>query len=668
MRYQALLLAMLTALAHGKATLSGPDELHVMLQGASPVDLAALVESKGGSITHELHIIDAVGATVTQEQLDQVLASPLVTRHIDDLLVKEHEEDAQQESPGCDVGAALELQFDHTGISWTLYNKLAQPASLQTLVFSWPALLGPVASVALGDNQLAPSSYEQPSSGSLHLTLDKPQTVSLAGTADLRIKFKPAATINPDLPLRQRDFAITAEFHGDCSAKLIPGYENNDENFHYTVIAGADALHTHGITGKGVTVAVVDSGLWEHPALATDTAGASRIIARYDAIANSANVEAFDESGHGTHMTSIIAHSGALSRNGLATGSFKGVAPDVNLVAVKAFDVEGQGDLLDIVRAIQWVVDNRERYNIRVLNLSFAARPRWNYWEDPINQAVMRAWASGITVVAAAGNEGPGDMTIGSPGNLPYIITVGAITDSWTPDTRDDDYIPDFSSRGPTPNAHIKPDIVAPGGHMAGVTRPGSTLTRDHPEYQMQNGDFVMTGSSQASALVSGIAALLLQLQPELSPDEIKCKLTSSAQPAINRDGLLAYSPFQQGQGQVSANRAVTLGATECGNSDLDIHKDMMGLEHFQGPAIVDQDGSVSLPGLADMLSPLPSAQGMSDTRKWGIKDHIERNPPLAESAADGPGTPFDWQKMYFMEKAKIEELAQQPPAGNRQP
>ena len=94
---------------------------------------------------------------------------------------------------------------------------------------------------------------------------------------------------------------------------------------------------------------------------------------------------------------------GVVTVNGSPTGTFKGIAPDVNLVAVKAFNVEGQGALLDIVRAVQWVVDNRETYNIRVLNLSFSQRPRWHYWEDPINQAVMRAWATGITVVAAAG-------------------------------------------------------------------------------------------------------------------------------------------------------------------------------------------------------------------------------------------------------------------------
>ena len=146
----------------------------------------------------------------------------------------------------------------------------------------------------------------------------------------------------------------------------------------------------------------------------------------------------------------------------------------------------------------------------------------------------MKAWESGIAVVAAAGNEGPGVETIGSPGNIPYIITVGAVTDSWTPNTRDDDYIPDFSSRGPTPSGHVKPDIVALGGHMTGLIRPESAMALEQPEDMLRTGEFVLTGSSQASALVSGILALLLQLEPSLTPDDIKCKLITSAEPAIN--------------------------------------------------------------------------------------------------------------------------------------
>jgi hypothetical protein len=416
-----------------------------MLQGSSSRELTELVETHGGTVSHDLHIINAVGALLTQAQLDEVLKSPLIIRHIDDLSASEPPDEPLKSS--CDVGGALELDYNTEGIRWTLYNKLPAPANLEALELTWPVTLGTVDKISLGDKTINPGLYRDTPAGSLELQFSGSPAPVLTGRADLKVNFKsPSLPDPPDPPLQQRDFTVTASFLGDCSTTLIPGYENNHENFYYASVAGAGALHLQGITGKGVTVAVLDSGLWETEALANNTSGKPRVLARYDAIKNTAGDKVFDESGHGTHMTSVIAHSGVTTENGNPTGTFKGIAPDVNLVAVKAFNVEGQGALLDIVRAVQWVVDNQEAYNIRVLNLSFSQRPRWHYWEDPINQAVMHAWAADITVVAAAGNEGPEPMSIGSPGNIPYIITVGAVTDSWTPENRDDDYIPDFSS------------------------------------------------------------------------------------------------------------------------------------------------------------------------------------------------------------------------------
>ena len=197
---------------------------------------------------------------------------------------------------------------------------------------------------------------------------------------------------------------------------------------------------------------------------------------------------------------------------------------------------------------------------------------------------------------------------------------------------------------------------------MAGITRPGSTLTEQHPDYFLRTGEFVMTGSSQASALVSGIAALLLQLEPDLSPDDIKCKLTTSAEPAINRDGLLTYSPFQQGNGYVSATRAITLGQTGCGNPGMDIHKDISGEEHFEGPAIVDEAGNPSLPDLDEVLSPETPETNTGQSRRWGAKAHIER--PNYRGGADHPQPSppgFDWESIYLEEKATIEGLAKDP-------
>jgi hypothetical protein len=642
----------------------------IMLQGSSAAEMRELVTLNGGMVTHDLPIINAVGARVTRQCLDNILESPLVDRYLDDLSASEIPKPAPAEpEPGCDVGGALELGINDTGINWRLYNKNEQPAQLSRLELSWPVDLGALAELRLGKTVLALPSNPVPAN-QLVLTYDLGTHPEIATTADLVANFSPLGPDKNHATPRQREFTLEVQFVGDCSAKLIPGYANNDEDTYFPTAVGADALHKHGVTGKGITVAIIDSGLWEHEALVNDTQGRNRLIARYDAITDISGKTTFDESGHGTHIASVLAHSGQVTFNAEPTGSFKGVAPDVNLVAVKAFDIEGHGDFLDLVRAIQFVVDNRDKYGIKVLNLSFAARPRWIYWLDPINQAIMRAWAAGITVVAAAGNEGPDAMTIGSPGNLPYVITVGAVTDSWTLDTRDDDYIPDFSSRGPTPDAHLKPDLVAPGGHMTGLTRPGSTLTKEHPEYFLGSGEFVMTGSSQASALVSGVAALLLQLEPDLSPDDVKCKLMSSAEVAINADGLLAYNPFQQGSGYVSATRAITLGQRGCGNVGLDIQKEIDGKEHFQGPAIVNEDGSTSLPGLGDMLSPEEPATGTSSTRKWGVKEHIERPDYEWKGQSNEPSatSPFDWESAYLQEKARIEGLAEEPSSTDSPP
>lgn len=641
---------------------SGPsfaDSLRVMLQGGSTQDLRKLVESSGGAVTHDLHIIDAVGAKLTRAQLDQVLESPLIRRVIDDLSVSGDTPDAlEPDEQECNVGGSLELQFDTRGIRWPIYNKTKTPATLTQLQLSWPEPLGAVSKISIGDAIVDPAKYAGTAGLPVVLEFSPPSAPVLTEQLDLRVSFSNALQDDGgSSPIKQRDFSVKADFGSDCSTKLVPGYENNHEDFFYAHVAGASALHLLGVTGKGVTVAILDSGLWEHDQLALDTHGKPRIIGRYDAITDISGKETFDESGHGTHMASVAANSGPVTHNGEATGTFKGIAPDASLVVVKALDVKGQGDFLDLVRGVQWVVDNRKKYDIRVLNLSIAARPRWPYWQDPLNQAVMRAWASGITVIAAAGNEGPDAMTIGSPGNLPYIITVGAITDSWTLDTRSDDYIPEFSSRGPTPSGHIKPDIVAPGGHITGITRPGSSLTQQHPNFLLSTGEFVMTGSSQAAAVVSGIAALLLQLEPDLSPDDIKCKLVSSAEPAINRDGLLAYSPFQQGQGLVSASRAVTLGQRGCGNSDLDLQLEISRGMHSQGPAMVDEDGSATLPGLKTMLSSEPAEKGMSTSRKWGVKDHIERSENPEETPDTAHKSPFNWPELYLQEKIVIESI-----------
>ncbi len=220
-----------------------------------------------------------------------------------------------------------------------------------------------------------------------------------------------------------------------------------------------------------------------------------------------------------------------------------------------------------MIAGLNWIVANQKKYNIRVLNLSFGAPPQSYYWDDPLDQAVMAAWRAGIVVVAAAGNEGPGAMTIDVPGNVPYVITVGALTDNYTPYDGSDDRLASFSSTGPTYEGFVKPEMVAPGGHMVASMSSSSYLANIDPN-SMSPGEslFTMSGTSQAAAVTTGVVALMLQSDPTLTPDTVKCRLLASARPAVTAAKTLAYSVFQQGAGLINAVAAVNSAASGCAN------------------------------------------------------------------------------------------------------
>ena len=217
---------------------------------------------------------------------------------------------------------------------------------------------------------------------------------------------------------------------------------NNIDSTYLAKMTGAVSLHQEGITGDGVTIAVVDTGTWNDTGIVKDPYNNTRLLAEYDAVSDSSSVA--DGYGHGTHVTSIAVNS-RLTEN----GEFAGIAPDADVVSVRAFDDLGRGTYADVIRGLDWIVANKDAYDIRVLNLSFSAPPQSYYWDDPLNQAVMAAWQAGIVVVASAGNTGPDAMTIGAPGNVPYVITVGSMTDNYTPDNQYDDFLATFSSAGP---------------------------------------------------------------------------------------------------------------------------------------------------------------------------------------------------------------------------
>ncbi|MCP4250355.1 MAG: S8 family serine peptidase, partial [bacterium] len=169
-----------------------------------------------------------------------------------------------------------------------------------------------------------------------------------------------------------------------------------------------------------------------------------------------------------------------------------------------------------------------------------------------------------------AGNTGPEPMSIGVPGNVPYVITVGAMSDNYTPYDPSDDTIASFSSAGPTVEGFVKPEVVAPGGHIHGMMDNFDQIAIDHPEFHDGGLYFMMSGTSQSAAVVSGVAALILQADPTLSPDDVKCRLMASATGAYNADGSPRYGILSQGAGLVNAYAAVNSTVTGCANRGLD--------------------------------------------------------------------------------------------------
>jgi serine protease AprX len=354
-------------------------------------------------------------------------------------------------------------------------------------------------------------------------------------------------------------------------------------------ILGVPMLHAQGISGAGVTVAVIDTGVGngnDSLPVIEDVSNRNRVLASYDAIANVSPSKTYDTVGHGTHVTSIIMNSDTSD----VSRSPQGIAPNAKLVWVRAFGANGAGSYSNVIAGLNWILANKAKYNIRVLNLSFGAKPQSFYWNDPIDQAVMKIWQAGVVVVASAGNSGPKAQTISVPGNSPYVITVGAMTDNYTPLNLLDDGIASFSSTGPTYEGFVKPEIVAPGGHMIGLMEKTTmSIPKQYPQFATSDAaTFTMSGTSQAAAAVSGVVTLMLQVSPTLTPDQVKCRLMASAAAGVGLNRKATYSVFQQGAGLVNAYGAVYSQAANCANQGMDIAKDIAGTAHYGGPAHQD--------------------------------------------------------------------------------
>lgn len=319
---------------------------------------------------------------------------------------------------------------------------------------------------------------------------------------------------------------------------------------------GADQVwegdgHGGGVTGKGVGVAVIDSGVdARHSALR------NRVVFSKDFTGG----DGTDAYGHGTHVAALIAGAPGTTPD---TADYRGIASGARIISLRVLDGTGAGQASDVIDAIDWTIDNARAYDIRVINLSLGAPVLQPYKDDPLCEAVERAVSAGIVVVAAAGNYGQtqdGRQIFGaitSPGNDPYVITVGALDTHDTPQRSDDTLAP-YSSRGPTMyDLVIKPDLVAPGSHVVSAEAPGSYLAATYPARHVagagEDGYIQLSGTSMAAAVVTGAVALVLEGGARLTPVDGKLvlQLTSSLMPSV---GLLG-----SGAGSLNVVGAIAL-------------------------------------------------------------------------------------------------------------
>ena len=318
-----------------------------------------------------------------------------------------------------------------------------------------------------------------------------------------------------------------------------------------------------GLTGLGIGVAVIDSGISPHQALGDAVVESVDFV---DPTRQGGDLSQ-DPYGHGTHVAGIIA------------GRFSGgVAPAAHLVSLRVLDHKGGGRSSDVIAALEWCIAHQFDWNLRVVNLSLGQPVAEAAADDPLAQAVESAWRSGLVVVTAAGNAGmlgSGYGMISSPANDPLVIAVGALDDRGTPERRDDEAAA-FSSKGPTRfDFTVKPDLLAPGTHIVSLRVPHSTLDRSMPEARVADAAyFEMSGSSMAAARVSGAVAVMLEANPTLTPDDVKARLMSRADHSGDEDiytrgaGLVDLNAALAavGRASASASPAVTLSASAGGD------------------------------------------------------------------------------------------------------
>jgi len=338
-------------------------------------------------------------------------------------------------------------------------------------------------------------------------------------------------------------------FDRPTHVQSTPGSTNNIPSV-FKKIGGGSKLAGAGANGQGINVALIDTGVTALPDVAgaivpitPDVAG----LGPQQCLNLSGDGTCDDLYGHGTFMAGIIAGNGAAS-----DGKYVGMAPQAGIVSIKVASASGASDVSTIIAGLQWVVQNKALYNIRVLNLSLGTDSTQSYHVDPFDFAVEQAWQAGIVVNVAASNRGPGNGTISDPANDPFVVTVGAIDDKGTAGLGDD-VLPNFTSRGPTASDGLaKPDVVASGAHIVSLAAPGATITTQYPSTMAapyRRG----SGTSMATAVVTGTVAQMLSMNPALTPNRVKYMLMSTAHADASSDPLAVGAGLADGWAALSA-------------------------------------------------------------------------------------------------------------------
>jgi serine protease AprX len=353
-------------------------------------------------------------------------------------------------------------------------------------------------------------------------------------------------------------------------------------------ITRADVAASRGYTGKGIGIALIDTGVAPVEGLTSGNVANGPDLSLES---QAPNLQWRDTYGHGTHMAGIIA-----GRDALSTG-FQGMAPGAKLISLKVGTANGTVDITQVIAAVDWVVEHRNddpANKIRVLNLSYGTTGNLSYTSNPLSHAVENAYRAGIAVMVAAGNTG---AAITNPAYDPYIITVGG-TDMKGTTGYTDDKVAAFSSTGTSTRS---PDLLTPGKSIVSLRDPGSYADTAYPSARVGERFFVGSGTSQSAAVATGAAAVLLQRYPTLNPDGVKCSFL--------RSGTLVAGTTSGGK-MIDLDKATSSAAVPCTVSGP-VSTGTGSLQTSRGTSIITVNG-VALTGERDIFGPLSTSNWAS--------------------------------------------------------